>query len=102
MAIDAAVDDDPAADDRFVAAGLREPSRMQRDLERARYIEDLEPVGRQLPFLELGADRVDRAADDLAVPAGRDDRDARRPRIVRPQARVRGFEGFLVELESLI
>src|SRR3546814_9704105 len=60
MTVDTAVDDQTCGDDRLVAAGLGQPSSMQRDLESSRYLEE---INRVLGVAELD----DRVGDSVEI-----------------------------------
>ena len=76
VAVDAAIDNEPGADDGGVAAGFRQQLRLQRDLEAAGDFEEVDAAPCMAELGNLGGEAVAAAIDDLLVPAGLDEGDA--------------------------
>jgi len=91
MAVDAAIDHEAGRDDRGVAPRLRENLRMQRDLERARHLENIDLGPRDMACLDLAQECDPAFLDHLAVPGGLHEGNPLRPCEARMHGRVDGF-----------
>src|SRR3954453_7431320 len=75
MAIDAAIYHEPGCDNRGVAPRFRQQLRMQRYLERARHLEEIDLRACNVALLDLLQERYAALFDDGAMPGGLHERD---------------------------
>src|SRR4051794_11593645 len=94
MAVNAAIDHETGRDDRGVAPGLGQKLRVQRDLERARHLEQIDVRARNVARLDL-VEKCDTAfLDNLAMPRGLYESDPRRLGEVRVRGNGRRERAF--------